>query len=637
MRGSYLAAAAVAAAFLLLPATAAAELRFRPCGPDRCARLSVPLDHSGAVSGTLGLRVRRHPADEPPVRGTAVLLRGGPGAAGAGEPPYEWSFRMRSHDIVTLDVRGSGRGALRCRDLERATRTDAGREAAACAALLGERRGLFRATDIAEDVELLRSELGVERITLAGVGYGSFVAQRYLLRHPEHVDRMVLEDVVDADGRDPLYLDSAAAATRVLSDACRRGCAAFTRDPAGDTARLVARLASGPLRGSLFGPDGRRRPVALTRQELLYTFLVGDGDVISRSEYPAAVVSALRGDPAPLLRLNRRAATVWRRLPPSLVSPAADAAATCEETRFPWAWHASPAERDGAAAEAESRMAPALAAPFDPGTLVRSDLMRLCRHWPTASAGPPAAAGTMPDVPVLMLASPRSSLFPVETAQRAAGRYARAKVLLTAGTPWSPGCADRAVWRFVSDRPVPDRCPLGRPLVPASRPDPLDLRELRPVNGIPGRRGLLVRAIAATFGDIVDDYFARALFNPGALLSDQFAVRGGGLRGGSYALRERFFGMRRFEYVPGVRLSGRFVGIDDAGWGPLRVDGPGRLDAVVRVEESGDDGTLRVRGRVAGRRVRAKLRIPSALYGALAEETGGGSTRAGVVAALLRR
>ena len=135
----------------------------------------------------------------------------------------------------------------------------------------------------------------------------------------------------------------------------------------------------------------------------------------------------------------------------------------------------------------------------------------------------------------------------------------------------------------------------------------------------------------------MDDYFARALFNPGALLSDQFAVRGGGLRGGSYALRERFFGMRRFEYVPGVRLSGRFVGIDDAGWGPLRVDGPGRLDAVVRVEESGDDGTLRVRGRVAGRRVRAKLRIPSALYGALAEETGGGSTRAGVVAALLRR
>lgn len=637
MRERYLAAIAVAAAFSAFPATASAELPFRPCGPDRCARLSVPLDHSGAIGGTLALRVRRHPADDPTVRGVAVLLLGGPGLVGAGEPPYEWSVRLRSHDLVTLDVRGSGRGALRCRDLERATRTDAGREAAACAALLGERRGLFRATDIAEDVELLRRELGVERITLVGAGYGSFVAQRYLMDHPNRVDRMVLEDVLDADGRDPLYLDSAAAAPRLLSDTCRRRCAAFTHDPAGDTARLVARLASGPLQGSLFGPDGRRRPAALTRQELLYTFLVGDGDVISRAKYPAAVVSALRGDAAPLLRLNRRAAMLWRGLPPSLVSPAADAAATCEETRFPWAWHSSPAERDAAAADAESRMAPALAAPFDPGTLVRSDVMRLCRRWPTVSPGPPAAAGTMPDVPVLMLTNPRSALFPLETAHRAARRYVRAKVLLTPGRLGSQDCADRAVRRFVSDRLLPDRCPLGRPLLPASRPDPLALRELRPVNGIPGRRGLLVRAIAATFGDIVDDYFARALPNPGALLSDQFAVRGGGLRGGSYALRERFFAIRSFEYIPGVRLSGRFVGIDGAGWGPLRVDGPGGLDAVVRIEEEGDDGTLRVRGRVAGRRVRATVRIPSAVYGAYAGETGGGSTRAGVVAALLRR
>jgi hypothetical protein len=51
----------------------------------------------------------------------------------------------------------------------------------------------------------------------------------------------------------------------------------------------------------------------------------------------------------------------------------------------------------------------------------------------------------------------------------------------------------------------------------------------------------------------------------------------------------------------------------------------------------GDDGTIRVRGRVAGRRVRATLRIPSVLYGLPAEETRGGSARAGVVAALLRR
>jgi hypothetical protein len=70
---------------------------------------------------------------------------------------------MPHSEIVVFDPRGTGRGALRCRDLEAATVTDAGREAAACATLLGERRQFFRAADTVEDIELLRAELGVER------------------------------------------------------------------------------------------------------------------------------------------------------------------------------------------------------------------------------------------------------------------------------------------------------------------------------------------------------------------------------------------------------------------------------------------------------------------------------------------
>jgi hypothetical protein len=43
-----------------VPASAEAKLRFRNCEEGQCAQLSVPLDHSGVVSGRLSLRVERH-------------------------------------------------------------------------------------------------------------------------------------------------------------------------------------------------------------------------------------------------------------------------------------------------------------------------------------------------------------------------------------------------------------------------------------------------------------------------------------------------------------------------------------------------------------------------------------------------
>ncbi len=64
--------------------------------------------------------------------------------------------------------------------------------------------------------------------------------------------------------------------------------------------------------------------------------------------------------------------------------------------------------------------------------------------------------------------------------------------------------------------------------------------------------------------------------------------------------------------VPG-RLSlrvERLPGLDSERIGPLRIDGPGSLNGIIRVTEE-DDLIARVRGRVAGRRVRATVRIPS--------------------------
>lgn len=611
---------------LAIPASAEAELRFRSCGEASCARLSVPLDHSGAVAGRLSLRVERHESHDRIDRGVTLLLLGWPGQAGTAIDEYGWESPGR--DLILFDERGTGARALRCRDLEAATQTDAGREAAACATLLGDRRAFFRTSDTVEDIEVLRVQLGVERLTIVGSVYGAYVAQRYALRHPDRVERLLLESPVDAAGVDPLYADSMVAVRRMLPALCRSGCGSFTSDALADTARLVEQLAEEPLRGKIVGPTGHRRTALLTRQELLYTLMAGDDDFLSTPEYPAAVASALRGDSAPILRMKRRATAHPLPLRPGVVSAARYATTLCEEVRFPWSLHATPAERDGAAYRIETAMDRSLAAPFDPSTLVRSDLMKLCRRWPTASPAPPPEPGAMPDVPVLVLAGPETVRTSLESARRAAARFPHGKLLETPGLLPSIGfglnaCAGRAALRFLSGRRVQDSCPRGAPVLPPATPAPDSLSDLRPVGGVPGRPGRLLHALSVTFGDLVDSFAADSLLNIGP---DEFdvGVRAGGLRGGRYAIGEKLFLLDRYEFVPGVRFSSRWRTQSNSNvLGGLRIDGPGSLDGALRLRES-DDLTFAVRGRLAGRRVRTRVRIRSRLLDLFSQVEDGG-------------
>ena len=153
-----------------------------------------------------------------------------------------------------------------------------------------------------------------------------------------------------------------------------------------------------------------------------------------------------------------------------------------------------------------------------------------------------------------------------------------------------------------------DRCRRSSRLLSPATPAPESLSDLAPVRGVPGRRGRLLQAFGVTFGDLVDSFYVDALLNIGPANFDS-GLRAGGLRGGNFAITRRAFRLNRYEYVPGVRLSGRW-GLESDRIGPLRIDGPGSLDGVIRIREE-DDLTARVRGRVAGRRVHATVRIPS--------------------------
>ena len=473
-RGRTLVALAAGAVLLALPGAAQAQLDLKPCGSIQCGRVTVPLDRSGATPGSVSLYVQRQRARRRPARGVTMLLAGGPGQPstfayndGSDDPYGEFGALSPRNDIVAFDGRGTGRsGLLRCPELERANLVDAGPAAAACARRLGPRRAFYRTSDSVDDMEAVRVALGVDKLTLVGVSYGTFLAQAYAARYPTHVDRVLLDSVLDVSGWDPFYIDIFGAVPRVLRAVCRQACRDFTDDEVADLATLVKRLGRGALHGRVTLPNGRQRRSSLTRQELFFTMVSGDLDEILRASFPGAVSSALRGDVAPMLRLKRHAVISEGGGSPREFSSALYAATTCEEIPFPWPRFSDPASRFGPIHDAVARIPAAALYPFDAATDEGNDFLRMCRRWPEASpapaAGPPA--GSLPDVPVLMLSGQMDLRTPNETARSAAADWPHAQVLTIPNTGHSvltadfSGCATGAARRFLRGQTVPARC-----------------------------------------------------------------------------------------------------------------------------------------------------------------------------------
>ena len=54
-------------------------------------------------------------------------------------------------------------------------------------------------------MEAIRAELGVDKLTLFGISYGTELAIAYARAYPQHVERLILDSVVDYDDRDPFF------------------------------------------------------------------------------------------------------------------------------------------------------------------------------------------------------------------------------------------------------------------------------------------------------------------------------------------------------------------------------------------------------------------------------------------------
>jgi pimeloyl-ACP methyl ester carboxylesterase len=612
---------AVAAAALALAAPAEAALRFKHCGPYgfQCARMSVPLDRTGAVAGRVSLLVKRIRARRRPARSALFVLAGGPGQSATeafGEEALSVLYpAYRRRDLIVFDQRGTGRsGVLRCRAIERSNLLDAAGAAARCANRIGPRRAFYTSRDSVEDMEAIRVALGYERIALFGTSYGTKVALGYALGHPASVERIVLDSVVEAEGPNPLYLDTLEAVPRVIRTLCRAGCRDFTHDPVADVRRLVPRLAEKRLRGRVVDARGHARRTSMDRTDLFIVFLAGDLNPALRAAFPGAVRAALAGDAAALLRLRSRAFQVdGAPPPPRILSSMLYTATTCEETPFPWLRTTPPdAEARRAQTAAAAAAVPARAfLPFDRTTVIENDLTQLCERWPAAPAAPVFGPGPPPNVPVLLIEGEDDLRTPVENARRVAELFPRSRLLVAPETGHAAlgadptGCTNVAFGRFMQGRRFTTRCARRQRIFRPLSPPPTSLATVAPARRVRGIRGRVLTGIALTLRDLIDDALTALILD----VNDPDLARGGGLRSGRYRIDGRdTLWLQRLAFVRGLRLSGRVrnFGLRNQR-GRIRVHGRGAIPGGVVTIRSGV-----VRGTLGGRSVRARLSPPVA-------------------------
>ena len=590
--------------------TAAGAVPFQRCpGEDQgalCARVTVPLDRSGATPGTLRLLVQRVPG-RPRRADVLMVLTGGPGQAAT---PLRESIEaalvpaLRSRELVVFDQRGTGAGALRCPTVESPNVHDETGAVAACAARLGASGSHFTTKESVEDIEAVRQALGVERISLLGVSYGTKVALGYAVAHPDRVERLVLDFPVALEGPDPFGRSGMAALPRVLADLCRgRRCRGVTRDPLGDLGRLAGRLRVGPLRGTVVGSRGQRRQSTLRESGLLGLLLASDVDPTLLPALPAATSSALRGDGAPILRLARTAAAAEAPERPDEFSTALLVATLCEEAPLPWSRTAALDQRRAELDAAAESLGDAPFAPFGRAAAIAVSLMPACLGWPAAPVAP-SLAGPAPAAPTMFVDGSNDLRTPLEDGRAIAGTLPNARILEATGVGHSvlsattSKCPGRALGAFLAGRPVRRSCPRDQLLdIPPDPIAPLSLREVAFPPGLGGRPGRTLGAVLLTFSDTGAALLSQL---PSAIaeIVERGTASAGGLRGGYVTLGAEGIRLHRAVYVPGVVVDGgvRFVG-GGALVANFRVSGSAASHGVVRLLP---DGTTS--GRLAGRR-----------------------------------
>ena len=392
-----------------------------------CSTLEVPLDHTGRRNGTLQLRVGAADNVKAP-RGVLLVLSGGPGQPGLfildKFVDKALAAEKQTYRIVVFDQRGTGAGALNCEAMQQQMGASdlyppTAAAVRACAAKIGDRRRFYGTDDVVADIDALRRALGVDKIALDGISYGTYVGERYALAHPDHVSKLVLDSVVPHVGLSDLGVVEFRATARILRSVCGTRCV-------DDLAAVVKRYRNGVDILDALTTDSIVDPTYKT------VFDITQALHAARNGAPGLLESFLSsmhaGDAAPAYALDQ----------------GLHASALCADWRYPWGTSAAPLAGRGRALNRAVAKLPATALfPFDRRTASGNGFIRQCLPW--APTSPTPLDRRKITVPTLLVNGNHDLSTPLEWAKQELARTTHGKLVVV------PGAGHSTQSRSVSD------------------------------------------------------------------------------------------------------------------------------------------------------------------------------------------
>ena len=428
-----------------------ASIPFYECTDDTLSTLTVPIPTDRTLTAECGELTAAADPDQPGLGAISLgVLRIGLAGAPENRPPLlvlgdttrDASMRhaaelatqvspelLQQYTLIGLDRRGTGTDILDCApDDARAALVDADpattgsddladllEEARAvvqeCNLTLDGGLGSYRSSSSASDIELLRSALGVDRLSAIGVGDGAAGLAAWARSSPGSVGRLVLDGPPHPSLDEPDLTESRAAGAEAAFSAFGVACTArpdcpLGADPRATVTALVQQLRQQPL----LTADGRELTAGATVTALLDEL----GEPRIWDDLAAALAAAGSGDPEPLLDMIAPIVGPRGRFDNML-------ATVCNDSQR----RLAPGEIDAVAQRWRT------AYPLFGGTLAMQ--LMACAPWPTGGPPPPGgqAGGTPPILVIGTAADPRGQL---DGSRRAAETLTSARFLSWQGS-----------------------------------------------------------------------------------------------------------------------------------------------------------------------------------------------------------
>ncbi len=614
-----------------------------------CATYDMPIDRTGAVPGVTRVRAVKVAAPEGPHMGTLFVIAGGPGQTSQVMIPLmtELFAGANRYDIVAVDQRGSGASEpLDCPRIESGTfdwdgaKPSTDRPITDCSNQQGAARAGYNTAEAVADLDVIRADLGLDKISLLGVSYGTKVALAYAKAHPANTRSMILDSVLPTDEPGSFDIEGLSALRGSMKILCPgRRCSSVGGNPLAKLERLAARLRRNPVPTFVVTPTGQIAEAEIDEQALYDIAFAADLNLFVDSQLPGTLTRSLRGDYDQLTRLYAAAsgafsATQSRREARAMARSAKrkrksgkrvigrDAyalsqfsstmyfATTCADLAPPWVRSENVEGRQPAIQAAADKIPAASLKPFSRDVVRDSSASSACRGWQQRPALPDIAQGPLPAIPTLALAGTLDTRTPLAWANSAVAGDPLAQVVAipnaghsVIGTDVS-GCALSLAKRFLIYGATDGKCKETTGSLPIAPLPPKSVSATPRLRGscrnLPGRECVRARA------ELSAGYLALRDTADQVLIGNQDA--GMGLLSGDWFMEYDLgddletlipvgFDMAGVANVPDVDVSG-FVDtttlpsvegrLDIAGW---RVD----LSGSLRFDRAGDKLTLAAR------------------------------------------